>query len=247
MQNWSEISKDPNSPDLMDARRAEIQAARQTQLILNRTGYLSELARGKDVLDVGIVEHFLEAASSPGWLHRHIAEAASSCLGVDILPEVQKLATAGFNVRVADLAQGPLDQTFDLIIAGEVLEHVDAPGSFMKNCAAMLRSDGRLVVTVPNPWHINAMIKNAVRRNTFVDSADHVGWYDASTLLELGQRSGLQLLKFSGIAGSTPRSAVGKMIFAAQPIFIGLGLSPLLFAKSIVYEFNLNRPKRRRD
>jgi len=242
MQNWQAVSADPNSAGLMDARRVEIQRARQPQLVSNRIAYLSSLARGRDVLDIGIVEHFLEAANNPNWLHRHIASAASSCLGVDLLPEVEKLAANGFNVRVADLAAAPLDQTFDLIVAGEVLEHIDAPGSFMKNCAAMLRPNGRLALTVPNPWHINAVIKSAARRQTFVDSTDHVGWYDASTLLELGQRSGLQLIKFAGIAGSTPKSAAGKMLFAAQPILIGLGLSPLLFAKSIIYEFGLVLP-----
>lgn len=239
MQNWQTISADPNSDGLMDTRRAEIEAVRQPQLVSDRIDYLSGLARGKDVLDVGIVEHFIEAADNPGWLHRHIAKAASSCLGVDLLPEVEKLASAGFNVKVADLARTPLNQTFDLIIAGEVLEHVHAPGSFMKNCAAMLRPDGRLVITVPNPWHINAVIKSAFRRHTFVDSADHVGWYDASTLMELGQRSGLRLLKFAGIGGSTPRGIAAKILFAFQPILIGLGLAPLLFAKSIIYEFGL--------
>lgn len=244
MQNWQSVSADPNLAGLMDARRVEIQSARQAHLIPDRAAYLSDLARGKDVLDVGIVEHFIEAAHSPGWLHRHIANAASSCLGVDLLPEVEKLARAGFNVRVADLAQAPLDQTFDLIIAGEVLEHVDAPGRFMKNCATMLRPEGQLAITVPNPWHLNAVLKNASRRHTFVDSADHVGWYDASTLMELGQRTGLRLLRFAGIAGSTPKSAAGKVLFAARPILVGLGLSPLMFAKSIIYEFGLQAPLR---
>jgi SAM-dependent methyltransferase len=93
-------------------------------------------------------------------------------------------------VMVADLTREPLNQQFDLIVAGEVLEHVDAPGKFMKNCAAMLRPDGRLAITVPNPWYVNAVLKSALRSQTFVDSADHVCWYDASTLVELGQRNG---------------------------------------------------------
>ena len=104
----------------------------------------------------------------------------------------------------------------------------------------MLRPEGRLAITVPNPWHINAVLKSATRRHTFVDSADHVSWYDASTLLELSQRSGLRLLKFSGIAGSTPKTLSAKLFFAAQPVMISCGLSPFLFAKSIIYEFGLH-------
>jgi len=35
------------------------------------------------------------------------------------------------------------------------------------------------------------MIKKLFGSSIFVDSADHVAWYNASTLYELGQRRGL--------------------------------------------------------
>jgi len=35
------------------------------------------------------------------------------------------------------------------------------------------------------------MIKKLFGSSIFVDSADHVAWYNASTLYELGQRHGL--------------------------------------------------------
>jgi 2-polyprenyl-3-methyl-5-hydroxy-6-metoxy-1,4-benzoquinol methylase len=240
MQNWHESFQDPNDPRLLDSRRAEIVAARQAHLVSDRVAYLSELARGKNILDVGVVEHFVAAHENPNWLHRHLARSAASCLGVDLLEtETRKLAEAGFNVAVADLTKEPLNQQFDLIVAGEVLEHVDAPGKFMKNCAAMLRPDGRLVITVPNPWYVNAVLKSALRSHAFVDSADHVCWYDASTLVELGQRNGLHLLKFVGIAVRQPSKAGAKLFFALSPLMIFCGVSPFLFAKSIIYEFGL--------
>jgi SAM-dependent methyltransferase len=243
MQMWQETTQDPNDPKLLELRRAEIIAARQANLVANRVAYLSELARGKNVLDVGVVEHCLEAHENPEWLHRHLASSAAFCLGVDLLElETRKLADAGFNVMVADLTREPLGQQFDLIVAGEVLEHVDAPGKFMKNCAAMLRPDGRLVITVPNPWYVNAVLKSALRSHTFVDSADHVCWFDASTLVELGQRNGLRLLKFAGIAVRQPKKLGAKLFFSLRPLMVTCGLSPLLFAKSIIYEFGPLRP-----
>src|SRR5262249_45608527 len=238
MQKWQDTSLEPNDPRLLELRRAEIRAARQINLVSDRVAYLSQLARGKNVLDVGVVEHFLEAYESPEWLHRHLAESAASCLGVDLLEmETRKLAEAGFNVIVADLTKEPLNQQFDLIVAGEVLEHVDAPGKFMRNCAAMLRPGGRLAITVPNPWYANAVLKSALRSHTFVDSADHVCWYDASTLVELGQRNGLRLLKFVGIAIRKPKTMGAKLFFSLSPLMVTCGLSPFLFAKSIIYEF----------
>jgi SAM-dependent methyltransferase len=242
MQKWQEISLDPNDPKLLELRQAEIMAARQANPVSDRVAYLSELARGKIVLDVGMVEHFLDAHENPEWLHRHLASSATSCLGVDLETETGKLAEAGFNVKVADLTKAPLDQQFDLIVAGEVLEHVDAPGKFMKNCAAMLRPDGRFAITVPNPWYLNAVLKSALRSQTFVDSADHVCWYDASTLVELGQRNGLRLLKFVGIGVRQPKKIGAKLLFSLRPLMVTCGLSPFLFAKSIIYEFGPLRP-----
>jgi hypothetical protein len=52
---WQEISRDPNDPKLLEFRRAEIMAARQADLASDRVAYLSELARGKNVLDIGVV------------------------------------------------------------------------------------------------------------------------------------------------------------------------------------------------
>jgi hypothetical protein len=61
---------------------------------------------------------------------------------------------------------------------------------------------------------------------------------DASTLVELGQRNGLRLLKFAGIGISNPQTLNAKLFFSMQPLMTRCGLSPLLFAKSIIYEFS---------
>ena len=107
----------------------------------------------------------------------------------------------------------------------------------MKNCAAMLNPGGRLAITVPNPWYINAIVKSCFRRYTFVDSADHVAWYDASTLLELGQRHGFELERFTGIAVHDARTFRARLLMSLSPLLIGMGLAQQLFAKSTIYEF----------
>jgi SAM-dependent methyltransferase len=44
------------------------------------------------------------------------------------------------------------DDTFDLVIASEVLEHVDDPPSFLRALVARVHPGGRLIVTVPNGY-----------------------------------------------------------------------------------------------
>jgi SAM-dependent methyltransferase len=159
-------------------------------------------------------------------------------LGVDVLEsEIGKLRAKGYDVVCADVTRAPLPQKFHLIIGGEVLEHLDSPGQFMANCATMLPPGGRLAITAPNPWYANVILKHLRRRATFVDSADHVAWYDASVLYELGQRHGLELDRFSPIGGAHTRTMRGKLFFFLLPALLVIGLSPELFAKSIIYEF----------
>src|SRR5437016_9176467 len=238
MQRWRDISTNPNDPTVFKLRRDAISKARVGELIVDRADYLCELVAGKSVLDIGVVDHTREAMDSPRWLHGYVSRCAKSCLGVDVIEgEVKHLNMRGYNVILADITQAPLDQKFDVIIGGEVLEHLDAPGMFMKNCVRMLDPGGRLAITVPNPLYINPILKSCFSRYTFVDNADHVAWYDASTLFELGQRHGFELERVTGIAVDDPKSLCAKLFFKARPMLVGIGFTPQLFAKSVMYEF----------
>jgi SAM-dependent methyltransferase len=238
MKRWQDYSRDPNTPEIYALRQEAVGRARSPSLVKDRVRYLSALVEGKSVLDIGVVEHTTGAADSPEWLHGNLRKHASRCLGVDVLaPEVASLRERGFNVVCADITQKPLEERFDVIIGGEVLEHLDLPGKFMESCAAMLSADGRLAISAPNPWHANAILKNCFGAAMFVDSADHVAWYEPSVLYELGQRHGLELDRFSGIDGALPRSFAGRLFFRLRPLLIRLGLRAELFAKSIIYEF----------
>ena len=238
MHRWYEYSKDPNAPELMQRRRIAVAKARTGRLVYDRVGYLCQLVDGKSILDIGVVEHTREAVESPQWLHGNLRRHAAQCLGVDVLEEeVRYLQTKGYKVICADVTKTPIAEKFDVIIAGEVLEHRDATGIFMKNCAAMLNFGGRLVITAPNPWYANVMVKNLFGSSVFVDSADHVGWYDASTLYELGQRHGLGLDRYTGIRVTNPKTLRARLFFDLCPALMKIGLCAELFAKSIIFEF----------
>ncbi|GAB1542312.1 hypothetical protein NUACC21_49860 [Scytonema sp. NUACC21] len=240
MKRWYEISKDPNAPKVYHARQSDLVVARSTNLVTDRISYLCELAKGKDVLDIGIVEHTREAVHSSEWLHKSLSNVAKTCLGIDILEdEVNYIRSLGFNVLCADLTKEPLEEKFDIIICGEVLEHLDAPGNFLSNMAKMLKPNGRVVISVPNPWYINVVLKNMFHGSPYVDNADHVSWFDPCTLCEMGQRQGLVLDKFAGVAVQSLSNFRTKLFFGLQPLLIKLGLRPEMFAKTMIYEFIL--------
>jgi SAM-dependent methyltransferase len=238
VKRWQAYGKDPNDPALHALRQQAIARARAGVLIADRVEYLCAIAAGKSVLDIGVVEHAAAAAANPRWLHGEIRRHAAQCFGVDVLPaEIAALQAKGYNVACVDVTEQPLAQRFDVIIAGEVIEHLDATGRFMHSCAAMLAPGGRLALSAPNPWYANAIVRSVLRGPPFVDSADHVGWYDAAVLYELGQRHGLRLERFAGVGGSHPRTWKGRLVLGLRPLLLKLGLRAELFAKSIIYEF----------
>lgn len=238
MKRWYEISDDPNCVAVSQARREALQAVRSGKQIQSRVDYLTKVVAGRKILDVGVVAHTREAIDDPDWLHGHLRRSASQCLGVDILEEsVAFLLSQGFNVRLADITQQPLDERFDVITAGEVLEHIGEPARFMKHCSMMLEPKGRLLVSVPNPWYINVILKNLRKSSMFVDSADHVAWYDANAIYELAQRNGLELVAYSGIAIGTPATWRARVFFRLGSLLMKIGAASEIFAKSILYEF----------
>ena len=207
-------------------------------MIDDRCQYIAQQAIGKKVLDVGVVEHFAEASQRDEWLHEHVRRAASSCLGVDTLEDgVRDLRERDYQVICADVAQAPLNEIFDLVVMGDVIEHVGNPGALMKNAALMLAEGGRLLITTPNPWYLNPILKNIFEGQSFTDSADHVMWFDPSTIAEIGQRAGLALDCYAGIKMQHSGSVLSKLAIRLAPTLISLGIRRELFAKSILYEF----------
>ena len=221
----------------MEWRRRALSRARVPTLISDRIDYLCHMAAGKRVLDVGIVEHTAAATRGPQWLHERLCRAAKACLGIDILAdELDQLRERGYNVVCADITREPLSGTFDLIVCGEILEHLDQPGRFFDNIYSMLDENGLAVLTTPNPWYLNVVLRNVLGGAPFSDSADHVAWYDPGTLCELASRHNLLLTRFSGVAVDFARTSWGKFILRSHSMWVRLGLRRELFAKTLIYE-----------
>lgn len=241
MRRWHDVTGDPNSPEARAYRHEQLQKARADDLIYDRPAYLAELVRGKALLDVGVVDHTVGSANNAHWLHRRLRDSAASCLGVDILEhDVAELTKMGFNVVVADITREPLPHKFEIITCGEVIEHLDRPGDLFRNAREMLHPGGRLVLSTPNPWFVNVLLKNIRDGLAFVESVDHVAWFDPGTLCELAERQGFELQRFTGVGVSGRRKGLAGVLFAMQPLLVQLGIRREIFAPTLIYEFVLS-------
>src|SRR2546421_4287429 len=111
-----------------------------TQTITDRFGVIEKYIKGAAVMDLGCVdsrkarhnaqERFEYKANL---LHKRIAETNPNVLGVDIDPEgAAVLNQQGYHVIVENVETMNLDRQFNTIIAGEIIEHLENPGLFLR-------------------------------------------------------------------------------------------------------------------
>ncbi len=87
------------------------------------------------VLDIGCDSHFL---------HNEIKN--DETIGLDI-----KIKHIRGNVIKGDAQLAPIkSKSFDCIVAGELIEHLEQPEIFLKECYRILKTKGKLIITTPN-------------------------------------------------------------------------------------------------
>jgi 2-polyprenyl-3-methyl-5-hydroxy-6-metoxy-1,4-benzoquinol methylase len=164
---------------------------------VNRERYLLDAARGKSVIHVGFADHPLldERIAAGTWLHAQLAEVAASLVGLDIDAADCAWANArGFEVYAVDASSEEQVAALELnpaevVIAGEVIEHLDAPGPFLR---AMRQLGGRLIVTTPNAYRPLNVLAPLMGKELI--HADHMAWHSPATLRRLLERSGWEVL-----------------------------------------------------
>jgi 2-polyprenyl-3-methyl-5-hydroxy-6-metoxy-1,4-benzoquinol methylase len=156
--------------------------------------FLADFVRGKDVLDVGCVDHNATLEGTDTWLHKHIARSAKSVVGLDLLEsEAAKLRKRGYDIRSGDACVVSLEKTFDVVVAGEIIEHIDNPASFVANMASHLNNQGRLLITTPHAFFFLHFLQSIFSSGERRWNREHVSWYCPFTLENLLRRNGLEV------------------------------------------------------
>jgi len=137
------------------------------RIVSNRQEFLAELCKGKNVLHLGCVDSGLteEAISRDNLLQLKIAKVANMVIGVDsdvkglkLLDEHKSINERFLQLNVEDLSSDDIEEEIDIIIAGEMLEHLSCPGIFLKNIRKfMLDKNAKMVLTVPNAFRLKSI------------------------------------------------------------------------------------------
>jgi 2-polyprenyl-3-methyl-5-hydroxy-6-metoxy-1,4-benzoquinol methylase len=211
-RRWTDVADDPNDAAAL-GWRAEVLRAAWRPAIPDRVTFLEERCRGRRVLDVGCVAHDVARMRSDAWLHGRLAAVASSCLGVDVLPDgVQAMRDRGYDALVHDLGTGlgPVAShgPFDVVVAGELIEHVESIGMLFDVARQALAPGGELVLTTPNPYAPHRV--RAAQLGIVWENVDHIVYAFPSGIAELAERHGLELAQAMTTQRARQTSWVGK-------------------------------------
>lgn len=174
--------------------------------VKDRVGYILSACQGRRVLHVGCADapYTTKRFEAGTLLHTAIEAVAAEQYGIDLSEEgIVYLQGKGFkNLAVANVedlhVNNPLGQNeFDVILAGEIIEHLPNPGLFLNAIKPLLKQpDGRLVLTTINATNAYRLTYLLLRGEEIVHP-DHVSYYSRKTLIKLLSLLGFEVEDFA--------------------------------------------------
>jgi SAM-dependent methyltransferase len=131
--------------------------------------FQAAIGQGRRVLDLGC---------RSGALTRHFLDG-NAVVGLDVdRAALAKAEALGIETVEADV-ENPLplpDESFDAVVAGELLEHLRFPEALVAEVRRVLRTEGVFVGSVPNAFRVQSRLK-FLRGRTPEDDPTHLRMY----------------------------------------------------------------------
>lgn len=104
------------------------------------------------------------------------------------------------NVMLGDVADLiSIEERFDTVIAGEIIEHLEDPIQFLSGCYHILNSGGKLVLSTPNPYYPPVVWLERLMIRRFFYTEEHTFIFLPRFLVRFMERQGFQNVKtYSG-------------------------------------------------
>lgn len=148
--------------------------------------------------------------------------SGNEVVGVDVDRDaLAEAATLGIETVWADIEE-PLpfpDEGFDVVVAGELIEHLRVPEETVAEARRVLRPGGLLVGSTPNAYRLkNRLVFLAGRQPGFADDPTHLHFFSPADIGDL--LAGFEELELRYLSGRLtrlhPRLFANVMVFRAR-------------------------------
>lgn len=168
---------------------------------------VAAIGRGKRVLDLGC---------RSGALTLHFLEG-NSVVGLDVDPAaLEKAAALGIEPVQANVEEAlPFeDESFDVVVAGELFEHLQFPDALVAEIRRVLRPGGVLAGSVPNAYRVQSRLR-FLRGKPPEDDPTHLRMFSATAIREL--LAGFAQVELHFVGGRYAR--LNARLFARDLVF----------------------------
>jgi hypothetical protein len=165
---------------------------------MNRDEIIVDLVRDARVVHLGCADWpYTDRRIEEGrLLHDLLLKASRHCIGVDLnderLDRIREEYPEDEFTTFADL--GTISKE-SVLVAGEVIEHIENPGSFLESLSNRVQAGTQLLITTPNAQSLKQALRGLVGGE--VQHPDHVVLFTQNTLVELASRYGWECTSFS--------------------------------------------------
>lgn len=155
---------------------------------------IENLIRSSDtVLDVGFWGQGVDPAN-PAWLHNIIKAKAKEVYGLDLEVGDEFLKDSVHYKKIA-AEHAQFDVKFDIIFAGDLIEHLVNPGLFLDACKKMLKEGGLLILTTPNTFNLFNLVEKVTKYDP-TTNPDHTFYFNRKVIKVLLQKCGWEVDAF---------------------------------------------------
>lgn len=186
-------------------------------------------------------KHVLDIGCSSGYLARPLVERGCTVVGIERDPQAAEAARdVCEEVIVGDVEELDLPfehESFDVVLCGDLVEHLRNPQSLLARVQPFLKPQGRLVLTTPNVanWALRLSLLGGRWRYTNRGLLDrtHVHLFTRKTLLEALDNAGYRVVQLDFTLPMP--SPVASRPHALERVAHAVGrLRPSLFAYQFV-------------
>lgn len=174
----------------------------KTEIYHGRMDVVINRCRNKKILHLGCVDEGLthERIANKEHLHMKLLQIASEVYGIDLSKNGLKILTENGvknlhygNVEKLDSLAHLKLQNFDIILATEIIEHLNNPGLFLESVKSLFSEKTVMILTTPNAFRL-INLKYALKGYELIHG-DHNFWYSWHSLLTLLQKFNYEIIE----------------------------------------------------
>lgn len=183
------------------------------------------------VLDIGFWGQAVKIESSD-WPHRLLKKQAKEVYGVDLTYDESKLENPD-HYRKQSGENFDFDLAFDVIFAGDIIEHFSNPGLFLDACTRNIKENGRLIITTPNAFNLFNIAEKMIKKEPAVNP-DHTFYFNITVLRKLLEKNGWKIEQYAFLDDSESKFAVSIKRRVLQVAYKFFGLLTPKFTETLV-------------